>query len=65
MERLMNIDSAKYPFSMTNDAWFVENDDYESPYGLLLTEEAPQEAIDSYNEFYASTMPDENGIVTL
>lgn len=39
------------PFFMTNEEWYIvdENDD---DYGYKLTEVAPQDAIDSYNEFY-------------
>lgn len=39
----------KIPYFMTNEDWFY--DDIES--GILkLTDKAPQEAIESYNEFY-------------
>lgn len=50
------------PFFLKNDSWYREvwNDDDTVTY--VLTEEAPQEAIDSYNEFYGPiTMLDENG----
>ena len=37
------------PYFMTNPLWY----DYDDEQGIyILTDEAPQEAIDSYNEFY-------------
>jgi hypothetical protein len=38
------------PYFMTNALWY----DYDDELGqYVLTDQAPQEAIDSYNEFYA------------
>ena len=43
------------PFFMTNKDWYYR--DYEDDdYGYKLTDAAPQEAIDSYNEFYGITV---------
>ena len=40
------------PFFMTNEDWYtVDPEDDER--GYKLTGKAPQEAIDSYNEFYS------------
>lgn len=36
------------PYFLTNAEWYVEDD--ERGYGWLLTDKAPQAAIDSYNE---------------
>lgn len=45
------------PFFMTNPEWYELADDGYDPEtdtdrGYRLTDKAPQEAIDSYNEFY-------------
>ena len=37
------------PYFMTNQLWYKYDDDLGQ---YILTDEAPQEAIDSYNEFY-------------
>jgi hypothetical protein len=45
------------PFFMTNPDWYttfdISGDFPEDGRGYHLTDKAPQEAIDSYNEFYA------------
>ena len=43
------------PFFLTNDEWYVVDPD-DDDYGYKLTDKAPQEAIDSYNEFYDGTV---------
>ena len=45
------------PYFMTNEEWYVldPNDDDR---GYKLTDKAPQEAIDSYNDFYSTTKPE-------
>ena len=43
------------PFFLTNDEWYVVDPD-DDDYGYKLTDKAPQEAVDSYNEFYAGTV---------
>ena len=43
------------PFFMTNEDWYtVDPEDDER--GYKLTDKAPQEAIDSYNEFYSGSV---------
>ncbi len=43
------------PFFLTNEDWYtVDLDDEER--GYKLTDKAPQEAIDSYNDFYDGTV---------
>ena len=44
------------PYFMTNEEWYTvdPNDDDR---GYKLTDKAPQEAIDSYNEFYDDSVP--------
>ncbi|WP_251178077.1 hypothetical protein [Adlercreutzia agrestimuris] len=57
------------PLFMENENWFttpqkegIEDVFFEDGRGYHLTDEAPQEAIDSYNEFYAEPeFYDENG----
>ena len=41
--------SQKMPYFMTNDEWYYHDD---KEWRYKLTDKAPQEAIDSYNEFY-------------
>lgn len=50
------------PYFMTNKDWYTENSDETSLYGLLLTENAPKEAIESYREFYAGVELGEDGV---
>lgn len=56
------------PFFLSNKAWYEINES-ESGNFYLLTEEATQEAIDSYNDYYAKygnePMPDEDGMITV
>ena len=43
------------PFFLTNEDWYtVDPEDEER--GYKLTDKAPQEAIDSYNDFYSGTV---------
>ena len=43
------------PFFMTNEDWYtVDSEDDDR--GYKLTDKAPQEAIDSYNEFYGGSV---------
>lgn len=39
----------KEPYFMTNEAWYEFD---EQAWKYVLTDKAPQKAIDSYNEFY-------------
>lgn len=43
------------PLFLENEEWYVEDSEDEE-YGYKLTDKAPQEAIDSYNEFYGKTV---------
>ena len=49
------------PYFMSNTAWYVKADPLdidnwpEDDRGYHLTDKAPQEAVDSYNEFYGIT----------
>lgn len=48
---------AEKPYFMTDPEWFTEADIFKEGFpedgrGYHLTDKAPQEAIDSYNEFY-------------
>ena len=43
------------PLFMTNPEWYVRDYD-DDEHGYKLTDAAPQEAIDSYNEFYGTTV---------
>ena len=48
------------PYFLTNKDWYYV-DDNDDDRGYKLTNKAPQEAIDSYNDFYSDTvMLDEN-----
>lgn len=40
------------PYFMTNEEWWYYDEEEEI---YKLTDKAPQEAIDSYNEFYGET----------
>lgn len=55
------------PYFLTNPEWYIVEDRYDpetdTDRGYWLTDKAPQEAIDSYNEFYADEIVDlGNGI---
>lgn len=57
------------PYFLTDEEWYREVDDYIDPVtgedrGYILTDKAPQEAIDSYNEFY-SDETQENGMINV
>ncbi len=41
------------PYFLENEDWYTVDDESEDGRGYHLTENAPQEAIDSYNAFYA------------
>lgn len=52
------------PYFMSNHEWYTEvdilNDGFpEDGRGYHLTDKAPQEAIDSYNEFYSDKVTEE------
>lgn len=42
------------PKFMDNEEWYKLNEDLETmdEFGYILTDKAPKEAVDSYNEFY-------------
>lgn len=42
----------KIPYFMTNPEWYKEIPLETNDRGYILTDKAPQSAIDSYNEFY-------------
>lgn len=55
---------AKEPYFMTNPEWYEQVDIFKDGFpeddrGYRLTDKAPQEAIDSYNEFYGLIESDE------
>ena len=56
------MDSDSIPYFLTNDEWYekVADKNEDAPRSYILTDKAPQEAIDSYNAFYADPEPDEN-----
>ena len=52
------------PYFMTNEEWYtvtgmMSDDIPEDGRGYHLTDKAPQEAMDSYNDFYAELEEDE------
>ncbi len=58
---------AGIPYFMTNKDWYREVPDDSKEYeeygrGFALTDKAPQEAIDSYNEFYAEDIDEFGGV---
>lgn len=49
------------PYFLTNEKWYKEVSLMESDRGYVLTEEAPPEAVKSYNEFYAEEYIEDDG----
>lgn len=43
------------PYFLTNKEWYTVDPD-DDDRGYKLTDKAPQEAIDSYNDFYSGTV---------
>lgn len=67
MSNMIVCGDVEMPFFLTNSDWYTDNPDVESERGYILTDEAPQEAIDSYNEFYemSGPLPAEDGKIYL
>lgn len=63
----MVMNSNSIPYFLTNEDWYEQaaDKDEDELRSYVLTDKAPQEAIDSYNAFYADPEPDENGWITL
>lgn len=55
----------KMPYFMTNPAWYKEVPLEDHDRGYELTDEAPEEAVKSYNEFYADTYIDKDGNILI
>lgn len=45
----------RMPYFMTNEEWYFRDYD-DDERGYKLTDKAPQEAVESYNEFYGGTV---------
>lgn len=52
------------PYFLTNQEWYKEVPLDENDRGYVLTDKAPPEAIESYNEFYSNTV-EENGQILI
>lgn len=53
------------PYFLTNPEWYIEVSLEESDRGFILTDKAPPEAVESYNEFYNDTYIDEGEIYVI
>lgn len=49
------------PYFLTNEKWYKEVSLADHDRGYILTDEAPPEAVKSYNEFYAEEYIEEDG----
>lgn len=53
----------KPPLFMENEDWFYYDPDMTDNRGYKLTDKAPKEAVESYNEFYAMLESDLGQVV--
>lgn len=49
------------PYFLTNEKWYKKVPLADNDRGYILTDEAPPEAVKSYNEFYAEEYIEEDG----